>query len=273
MDQIVGSGAHLAFADSVAARSITLVSDKEGLIPINSDGPGVTLHIGYAPSTWLWANRYFHEGLLARMPHLTQVLLDERSSAASYVAAENILSDADQVIVSVYVPPSVGSGPEALPETFRDLVEGSTAQRPTILVSFASPYLIRALPSVGSYVVAWGDREVSQRAAVKALFGEEEISGRMPIPLPPVHRIGAGLDRPKVTTRVVTRTIEDPLVAAGIVQRGQGSGRFGQEQTLVDPSTVGMSADGLAKVDSIIKVALADSAASGASLAIGRHGR
>ncbi|GIS80777.1 MAG: hypothetical protein CM1200mP14_23430 [Gammaproteobacteria bacterium] len=43
-------------------------------------------------------------------------------------------------------------------------------------------------------------------------------------------------------------------------------GPFGQEQTLVDPSTVGMSAEGLAKVDSIIRVALADSAASGAGL-------
>ena len=273
VDQVVGSGAHLAFADSVAARSITLVSDNQGLIPLNPDGPGLTVHIRYAPSSWLWANRSFSGGLLARMPDVTQVLLDERSSPEAYAAAENVLSDADQLIVSVYVPPSVGSGPEALPEAFRGLVERSTTQRPTILLSFASPYLLRALPSVESYLIAWGDREVSQRAAVAALFGEEEISGRLPIPLPPAHRIGEGLDRPKVTARVITRTVDDPLVAAGIVGRGQGPGPFGQEQTLVDPSTVGMSADGLARVDSIIRVALADSAASGAALAIGRRGR
>ena len=273
VDEIVGSGAHLAFADSVAARSITLVRDNERLIPISPDGPGSTVHVRYAPSTWLWANRSFSAGLLARMPDATQVLLDERSGPEAYAAAENILSDADRLIVSVYVPPSVGSGPEALPEVFRELVEGSAAQRPTILLSFASPYLVRALPGVGSYLIAWGDREVSQRAAVAALFGEEAISGRLPIPLPPAHRIGEGLDRPKITTRIVTRTVEDPLVAAGIVERDQGPGPFGQQQTLVDPSMVGMSGEGLAKVDSIINAALADSAASGAALAIGRHGR
>ncbi|GIS80776.1 MAG: hypothetical protein CM1200mP14_23420 [Gammaproteobacteria bacterium] len=48
-------------------------------------------------------------------------------------------------------------------------------------------------------------------------FRRRKDSGRLPIPLPPAHRIGEGLDRPKVTARVITRAGDDPLVAAGIV--------------------------------------------------------
>jgi CubicO group peptidase (beta-lactamase class C family) len=272
VDDVVGSGPHLAFADTAASRSMTLVRDDQGLIPLRANASGTTLHVRYAPSTWLWANRAFSAGLLDRMPGAREVLLDERSDAAAYASATQAVQGADRVLVSVYVPPSVGSGPGALPEAFKDLISGSAAQRPTALMSFASPYLVQALPDVGTYMVAWGDREVSQRAAVAALFGEEPISGRLPIPLPPSYEIGHGLDRAKSTNRVVSRTVDDPLVAAGIVARGdRGASR--PEQSLADPASVGMSAEGLARVDSIIMAALADSAASGATVAIGRHGR
>ncbi|MGD8320241.1 MAG: serine hydrolase domain-containing protein, partial [Gemmatimonadota bacterium] len=124
----------------------------------------------------------------------------------------------------------------------------------------------------GSYLVAWGDREVSQRAGLKALFGEEAISGRLPIPLPPFHDIGEGLDRPKVATFTPKVAVEDPLVAAGIATRDQRSGSAEAPQTVADPTTQGMDPAGLARVDSIIKAAVADSAASAVTVAVGRHG-
>jgi len=273
VDEVVGSGVHLAFADTAAARSMTLVRDDASLVPMRADAPVQTVHVRYAPSTWLWASRAFSAGLLERVPGAIEIRLDERSDAAAYAAAREVVERADRVIASVYLHTSAGSGPDALPESLSALVNGSSARRPTVLISFVSPYLIRALPDVSSYLVAWGDREVSQRAAVAALFGEEAISGRLPIQIPPLFDIGAGLDRAKTSSRVVTRTVDDPLVAAGIVARtGQGA-VSGQNQTVADPRSVGMSASGLARIDSIIRAGVADSAFSGATVAIGRHGR
>ncbi|NIQ53818.1 MAG: hypothetical protein GWN71_10500, partial [Gammaproteobacteria bacterium] len=91
------------------------------------------------------------------------------------------------MIVSAYVPASWGSDEEVLPEPFRELVRTSVADRPTVLISFGNPYLLSAVPDVGSYLLAWGDRDVSQRAAVAALFGEEPVGGRLPVALPPFH--------------------------------------------------------------------------------------
>ena len=272
ISDVVGSGAHLAFADTAASRSITLVRDADRLIPMDVRSLEPTLHIRYAPSTRLWANRAFSTGLRERVADLTEIRLDERSDSADFATATEALGDADRVIVSAYVSSGAGSGESALPRPLRELVRTSAAGRPTVLLSFGNPYLLAATPEVGSYLVAWGDRGVSQRAMLGAIFGEEAISGRLPIPLPPFHALGHGLDRAKVIDRTAARTVDDPLVAAGIAAAG-GAGARGRGQSVVDPATVGMSAAGLARVDSLLQAGIADSAASGAAIAIGRHGR
>ena len=272
VSEVVGSGAHLAFADSAASRSITLVRDEEGLVPLAAVVAGRTAHVVYAPSSMLWAGRVFSPGLAQRVADVAEVRLDERSDSSAFAAAREVLEGSARVVVSAYVPPSAGSRPEALPTRLRELIGSSAAARPTILVSFGSPYLLAAFPEVRSYVIAWGDREVSQRAALAALVGEQPIGGRLPIPLPHYHALGEGLDRAQVVAPVAIAAATDPLAAAGIVTGG--SRRPGGEvQSLAAPADVGMSAEGLARVDSILLAAISDSAASGAALAIGRHGR
>jgi CubicO group peptidase (beta-lactamase class C family) len=72
---------------------------------------------------------------------------------------------------------------------------------------------------------------------------------------------------------LVVESTEDPLAAAGIVDPGDRRGLLGREQALAAPDEVGISAEALARVDSIILGAVADSAASGVALAVGRQGR
>jgi beta-N-acetylhexosaminidase len=269
---VVGSGAHNAFADTAASRSITLVSDDERLLPMDALSTESTLHIRYAPSTRLWANRAFATGLVDRVFDLREIRLDERSDSVAYVRATEALETVDRVIVSAYVAASAGSSENALREPLRELITQSATTKPTVVISFGNPYLLAAVPDVSSYLLAWGDRDRSQAAAVAALFGEEAVTGRLPIPLPPFHDFGHGLDRAKVADRLVSLELEDPVVAAGIVAAG-GGGPRGATQTVADPASVGMSAEGLARIDAIISAGIADSAASGAAVAIGRHGR
>jgi beta-N-acetylhexosaminidase len=270
---VVGSGAHLAFADTAATRSITLARDADGLVPMRSEAVGQLLHIRYASSTALWAGRAFAADLAERVVAAESWSLDERSDSTAYASAAEAIDRADRVLVTAYVSAGAGSGQDAVPEALRELVAKAVAQTPTVLISFGNPYLLAAFPTVTSYMLAWGGREVSQRAAVRALFGEAAISGTLPIPLPPFHALGEGLRREKVADFVPRVAVEDPLVAAGIVARGRRGGVAGQAQDVAEPDEVGMSAHGLARIDTLILDALADSAASGAAVAIGRHGR
>src|SRR5688500_15971631 len=84
----------------------------------------------------------------------------------------------------------------AIQRAFSRFVEGmALSGKPMIVISFGSPYLLSAFPSVSSYMIAWGGAPVSQRAAALAVLGFRGISGRLPISLPPTIPFGAGLDR------------------------------------------------------------------------------
>ncbi|HEY0037705.1 MAG TPA: glycoside hydrolase family 3 C-terminal domain-containing protein, partial [Longimicrobium sp.] len=101
---------------------------------------------------------------------------------------------------SAYVMPREYSGTVGARGGFPALVQSlATAGRPVVAVSFGSPYLVEAFPSVPAYLLAWGGAEVSQRAAARALAGEAAIGGRLPVSLPPRHPLGTGLARPART--------------------------------------------------------------------------
>ncbi len=279
VDRVVGSGPHVAFADTAAARSITLVRDRDGLVPLRPDSDTHILHIRYAPPDWLWAGRDFDRGLSERVPNVEEATLDIRSDSSAYASVAARIADADEVIVSAYVPPTAGSGPDAAPAPVRALVAEAAADKPTVLLSFGSPYLLSAFPTVGTYLIAWGDRGVSQRAALHALFGEAPISGRLPIPLPPSYPVGYGLDRARAVLPAPADTTMDPLVAAGIVERGArpptraATAGPALPERMAPAAEVGMSESRLERVDSIARTAVADSVASAVAVAIGRHGR
>ena len=64
-----------------------------------------------------------------------------------------------------------------------------------IVVSFGNPYLLQQVRTVPAYLIGWGGFPVSQQAAARALLGSAPIVGRLPIAIPPVAPLGAGLRR------------------------------------------------------------------------------
>ncbi len=234
----VGQRDHLAVADSAAQRSITLPRDDWGLIPIDTSRVRRVFSVVFADRANAVAGRVFNLELASRFERLDTVWVDSRTHRAAFDSLALVADSVDLALFSVYVSPRAGAGDVALPEAAARFMKGVIAAGvPSVVISFGSPYLLTEVPEVGTYLLAWGGREVSQRAAVRALLGEAPISGRLPISIPPFHRAGEGLRRP------------------------------------VMPEDVGVSSAGLARVDSIIEAAIADSAAPGAALAVGRRGR
>jgi hypothetical protein len=68
---------------------------------------------------------------------------------------------------------------------------------PTVLISFGNPYLLSSFPKVNSYLCAFGDTRVSQQAMIKALVGEIDIQGTLPISIPGTrYKVGYGINQP-----------------------------------------------------------------------------
>ena len=293
VDDLVGTGPHRAFADRAAERSMTLVRDRLNAVPL-APGARRVLSVTFAPDRDPVAGSAFdarlREGLAARgdASGVRAVRLEPGSAPAEYAFLDRALEEADAVVVGVYTTTAAGTGLGALSSALRSLVRRASASRPTVLVSFGNPWMLRAFPQVPAYLLAWGPREVSQRAAARALLGEVPVSGRLPVAVGS-YPAGHGIERDGVV-RTVGALPPGPEGPEG--PRGGGEAaradapahftaptRGGVPMTVrlgdeADPATAAMDAAALAGIDSLLAAAVAvDSVAPGMALAIGRRGR
>ena len=199
--QVVGIPAHTQVAAEIAERSITLLHNGGNLLPLLGTRSARVMSVSFRRTSDVLAGRYFNTRLRQTYPRLTTAGLDVNSGPALY---EDLLRQARQqalVILSTYVTAFSQSGSLALPEEVVDFAGQLTEIGvPHIVISFGNPYLITELPDVRAYMLAWSGSEVSQTAAAQALFGEIEISGRVPTRIPPLYEIGDGIMIPKKLT-------------------------------------------------------------------------
>ena len=199
--QVVGIPAHTQVAAEIAERSITLLHNGGNLLPLLGTRSARVMSVSFRRTSDVLAGRYFNTRLRQTYPRLTTAGLDVNSGPALY---EDLLRQARQqalVILSTYVTAVSYSGSLALPEEVVDFAGQLTEIGvPHIVISFGNPYLITELPDVRAYMLAWSGSEVSQTAAAQALFGDIEISGRVPTRIPPLYEIGDGIMIPKKLT-------------------------------------------------------------------------
>ena len=280
---VAGSARHLTFADLAAERSVTLVRDRDGLVPLPAGARGRVVSVTWARDQDLVAGREFDRVASHFADSFRSLRLDEGSDPAAYQAVRTAARDADVVLLNVYVPPFAGAGSVAVPDALRDMVRELSARGALVVSSFGNPYSLSAFDDLGSYLIAWGSHEVSQRAGAFALMGAAEISGTLPISIPPDHAVGDGLRREALPEPTAVREavmavpswVVQPLefvTAARAADDGQEA--QGQISPLEgDAAAAGMSEAVLQALDRRILQAIADSASPGAALAVVRHGQ
>ncbi|HSG50256.1 MAG TPA: glycoside hydrolase family 3 N-terminal domain-containing protein, partial [Longimicrobiales bacterium] len=264
VDDVVGSGAHLAVADSIAGESLVLLRDPAAVV---GSLPRVPLDLGdaatppyrivsltLAEERDLAAGRTF-DALLREAGHeVTSLRLGRDADHRDVAGLPGVAARADVMVVGLYLPTRVGTDRDALSPALRAVLRQVARTRPTLAVLLGSPYVVETVPEQASVLLAWGGREVSQRAAARAVLGDAAVTGTLPVRLPSGNATAAA---PAPRLGEVDTPAAEPLPFSGEA----------------DPAAVGMSADTLARLDALLDSALADGAAPGAALAIGRHGR
>ncbi len=193
----VGIPAHDSIAQEVADRSVTLLRNGRDLLPLLGTRSARVLSVTFRRSTDLLAGRVLNAGLRARYPGLVTAEVDASTSREVYDALLRRARSSNLVVVSLYVTTVSYSGAIAIPEAtaaFLQMLAGENV--PHIVISFGNPYLLRGFSDVQAYLLAWSGADVSQRAAVRALFGDIPIQGRTPTRIPPFFEVGEGIQLP-----------------------------------------------------------------------------
>jgi beta-N-acetylhexosaminidase len=194
--EVVGVPAHLEIADRVAQRGITLAKDSMRLVPLTGGAarPRV-LSVTIAPRADLGAGSTF-DAELRRGADVRSVWIDPADPASNMTRLVTLADSVEFVVVGSYLgqgtvvaTTTVGA---ALIEMLHSLARRNAR---TIVVAFGNPYFLQQVPFAPTYLIAWSGFVPSQRAAARALLGASDITGRLPISIPPALRLGAGEQR------------------------------------------------------------------------------
>lgn len=193
---VVGVQAHQAVARRVAERSVTLLKDERGLLPLRGT-PGARVYsVTYRRPTDLRAGRSFNSALRRTYRRLRSAYVEPETTRQEYDVVLARARQMDLTVVSLHVGVRTASGSVALPESALEFVRAlARSETPSIVVAFGNPYLLSAFPEVPTYMTAWSGVPVSERAAADALLGRIDVTGRTPTRIAG-FQIGDGLQIP-----------------------------------------------------------------------------
>ena len=179
-------------AQEIADRAVTLVRNSNSLLPLAAPE--------HACFVVMSENRYSNEGqmftaqLRRRVPRVAPAALDPSMARDQIDETLGRLTGCQSYAVAAFSSVSEFRGSVGLAGDLPHAMETiAAAGKPVALVALGNPYLLRSFPNVAAYVATFSTVAPSEYAAVKALFGEIRIGGRLPVTIPGLAALGDGI--------------------------------------------------------------------------------
>jgi beta-N-acetylhexosaminidase len=176
----VGGAEHLAVARELAARSITLVRDPGGVLPLSTSSTTRILAVMPRPADLTPADTSatIEPGLAAALrrhgPAVDEVVVDQAPDAVAIAAVRDRASATDVVVVGT-IDASRQRAQRALVEA---LVETGT---PVVAVALRGPWDVAAIPPAVAALATYSILPGSLEALTAVLFGTAPAPGRLPV--------------------------------------------------------------------------------------------
>lgn len=213
--QNVGRPEDIEEANRITRASLTLVKNEGDVLPLAVEKPLRILHLVMSSDARNDNISGIPEAELARryVKTVNRYVGPELSPDVATAIVEQAKSGAfSHVIVSAFVRVMSSKGTASMEGSHASLLTRLAREGPPLIVlAFGSPYLLRQAPEIPVYLAAYGGVDSAQRAAMGAVFGEFDISGRLPVTLPGLFPFGHGL---KIAHRVMS-LIPAPAETAG----------------------------------------------------------
>lgn len=176
----IGSPEHLAVAKEITNKSITLVKNNNHILPLkNGQKVAVMGPSGGKPD--MLAGLLQEKGIQASsFATYTSPTDDQIQEAVSRSA------DADVILVTAYTA-NTNNAQQNLVKSL--LAEG----KPVVVASMRNPYDLSVFPNIDANILTYGNEDVSVKALARALVGEINPSGQLPVTIPGQRDYGFGL--------------------------------------------------------------------------------
>lgn len=223
LDAAVGKPENIAAGQQMADDAVTLVRQNGAVLPLKKTGTAAAalpyqgvvevrnhlLVVVFLDDVRLEAGRVLERQIKLRVPDANVIFTDPRTVAAMADGVLRATAQADKIIVAVYASPTAGKmavvkpggavqNSVSLPEDGANLLRQilTVGAAKTIVMAMGNPYLAKDFPEVQNYLCTFSAAQVSEASAVKALFGEIEVHGHLPVTIPGVAARGDGIVLP-----------------------------------------------------------------------------
>jgi beta-N-acetylhexosaminidase len=192
---VVRCAEHLALARELAERSITLVRDRAGLLPLELPANARVAVVMPAPGDLTPADTSsaVAPGLASAL-RTAGLAVDEfltgRDPTPSEIAALRDAAGRFDLLVVGTIDAWRGSSSQAT--LVAELVGTGV---PTVAVALRTPHDLASYPRAGTYVCTYGILPPSMDALASALLGRIPFRGRLPAPIPGLYATGASAGR------------------------------------------------------------------------------
>jgi beta-N-acetylhexosaminidase len=196
----VGTLAHQALVQEVADRSLTLLKN-DGVLPVAPEQVERIVNISLQKGQTDPSPAELAVALASAFPGTRSFTLRPGTGGSVYDAAMAAVTRADLVIISLFVPRTRHGDTSPIREADREFLRRIIASHPgrVVAMAYGNPHLIRAIPEVDAFLVGYGERgwygnqAVYFDSFVRALTGELEPTGRLPVFVSEEYPVGSGV--------------------------------------------------------------------------------
>ncbi len=180
-------------AQAIADRGVTLLRDNAKLLPLDAARPLRVLLVSLSADADPYPGVTIEPEIRWRVDSLTALRADTQFANANFLKLPSPESY-DLAIAALFVRVADRKGNVGLPANQRAIVNQMVATgKPIVVLSFGSPYLIENFPEAKTWLAEFSTNDVSQRAAIRALFGQVQTQGRIPVTVPGTAKRGDGI--------------------------------------------------------------------------------
>jgi len=212
----IQNNAHIQLAKKIAQNSITLLKNNKNILPIDpakyQNIACVTVTDGNGGET----AKYFNDILNRRWGNVKSFLITNKTRNRGFGSALASLIKSDLIILPVFMEVEAQEGKEKIrKEQMKFIKKVINLRAPVVIISFKNPYLLNLIPNTRTYLNTYSYS--SQDASLKALCGEIDIKGKLPVSIPGTkYHIGMGKELNKSISTKLTYSLSDEIKFKGV---------------------------------------------------------
>jgi len=192
VDRVVGAPSSWRLSEQIAQDAITLVEYRDGTLPLKTHRLVVAVVSDALRGDY---GRFLVRRLRKRGKRVEMFRLTEGSSGAQWESVVRASQQSGAVIVAAYVyvgawKGRIGLAPSVVEQVQRLIAVG----KPLIFVSFGDPYLLAQVRGAAASLCAYCGLPQMEEAVAKALTGEANIQGKLPVTIPGLAQRGQGIE-------------------------------------------------------------------------------